>query len=598
MKLGVFGGISYNGVKIDVLKSGINKYARRGMLDKLIYCVTEIEMFKELGILSKGVRSNMRNRIIICLNEDVGISDWGVYVKVDKGIENWEKNRELDNIEGKRGLIESLESLCESKKIRFGSIIRGFCYGYENKEIRERYKKNYEGIDEIGEICGEKYFNEEKDKKELKNFISGFVSNFDKKNLFCYYWMFKILNIKERCGRRLGKYKSCYVVWDILFDKIKESENKNLKKVVDILFKWFINYNNSRNENWLYLVNCVYFVMNETEYDWESKSENKKFDDDEINNFFEFNKNNKIELDDFLVDMHCSEGRKNKKNEIDFINSGMVIVNEYNTNFDKDIYEKIYIDLKKTNLEKKKVKKETENLDNLEFVDFEVLFGSENLNEKLCTKSNCGKAMCFRNNGKILKEVNKGFNFGKDCIIVDELKNDFGLKKINMKRVRSNKIVRRVDRKVLEWKNNMKIVEEKCVYLIMDDFENIGSLGDEKILRKEKDIEIEYVKIIMYRGIWRVTDGNYRNCLINKNRELLSIDENSILKRKGIFGKKGKLDFDKDLVEKSLKDLIFNKEEKLEKIKEKLKEFDSLFLYEEVKKNFDNLERDVNEELN
>lgn len=597
MKLSVFGGVSYNGFKCDVLKSGVNKYTRRGISDKLIYCIVELEMFKKLGDKSKAIRSNMRNRVIITLNEDISISDWKVYLKVGEGMALWEKNRELDNIDGKKGLIESLDIMCKSEKIRFGSLIRGFYYGYQVKDIREKYKKNYEGVEEIGEIR-EEFFNKEKDKPELKNYISGFLNNFEKGNMFCFYWMMKILEVRGRCGRRFGKYKSCYIIWYILFEKLEET-NVNLKKLINLLFYWYTNFNNSRNENWLYLTNAIYFVMKEKEYNWNEEISGDVYSNDEIENFFKFNITNKIEIDDFVFDMHCNEGRMKGKNDINFVNSGMVVENEYKK-FDKGVYEEIYINLKMRKGNKKKKKKNKKindyDLENLKFVDFEELIGSKSLNGKLCTESNCGKEMVFRNNGKIYKEVNKGFNYGKDCVIVDDLKEIFGLRKIGMYRVKSDKIVKRVDRKILSWVDNMKVIDKKCIYLIMDDFENTGHL-DKIMIKKDKKIELEYLKIIMFRGVFRVTDGNMRNVLVNKKMELVSIDENNINKRKTIFNKLGRKLFDKELIKKSLEFICSNKTEKLKGIKEKLEKFKMGDLYEKIETNFNKLEIDILEEF-
>ena len=69
MKCRVFVSISMNKFKTDALKSGIQKYIRRGVLEKCLYCIVELDMFKKLlgDRKAKGLRSNMRNRIIITI---------------------------------------------------------------------------------------------------------------------------------------------------------------------------------------------------------------------------------------------------------------------------------------------------------------------------------------------------------------------------------------------------------------------------------------------------------------------------------------------------------------------------------------------------
>lgn len=47
---GLFGGsLSWNGVKLDVLKSGMQKYLRRREKEKMIWCMIELDLFSECG---------------------------------------------------------------------------------------------------------------------------------------------------------------------------------------------------------------------------------------------------------------------------------------------------------------------------------------------------------------------------------------------------------------------------------------------------------------------------------------------------------------------------------------------------------------------
>ena len=60
MKVGMFTNSSYWGKKTNVLKSGICKYTRRAMWDKLVWCVVEMAI---LGTKSKGIFTNLMNRL-------------------------------------------------------------------------------------------------------------------------------------------------------------------------------------------------------------------------------------------------------------------------------------------------------------------------------------------------------------------------------------------------------------------------------------------------------------------------------------------------------------------------------------------------------
>jgi hypothetical protein len=182
----------------------------------------------------------------------------------------------------------------------------------------------------------------------------------------------------------------------------------------------------------------------------------------------------------------------------------------------------------------------------MEFTSFNKLVGIESvdeLDELLCRDHVCGnKVMTFYDKDKkfIVKEMRSSFNEGNDCCVVDECKELFGIRKIGIRRVVSDYSILRIDSKIQSWVNNMKMVKHKSspVYLIMNNFENEGTLVGNDLRDSDDGVMMQYLKIILFRGIFRITDGNYTNVLINKSKELCSIDENNIGKRVKIFDKK------------------------------------------------------------
>ena len=59
-------------------------------------------------------------------------------------------------------------------------------------------------------------------------------------------------------------------------------------------------------------------------------------------------------------------------------------------------------------------------------------------------------------------------------------------------------------------------------------FENIGDLGKNKEFLKDERILKECLKIRLFDGLFRSSDNNMRNILVDKGGELLSIDEGDI----------------------------------------------------------------------
>ncbi len=635
MKLRVFGGICMNGYKTDVMKSGLQKYIRRGELIKALYCMVELDMFKKLGDRKvKGLRSNLRNRLIIILAEDIGIADWTIYKRCADLFKLWEENRNSEDDCERKYLIEIISYLARSEKIRLCSHIKGyFSYIYENEEMKKKYCSDI-NMKENKMKDGVRFY-KKGDEEEVKRFIDGITSCLDLNDDRVFYWIMKLLKSDAKNGRRGRRGKKGFIVWDIIKDYIAKSKNKNLMDLYNMNMEWYVNNNNSRGENLLYLINLVLFYLRRNKIDWSRKLKKINITDENVKKIYEKNMSDyKFVVDDYVIDMHCSQGKKEGKGASTFANEGAYVKNENKTFLVKK-YKDSYTEYKLKNSDKKKKVKKEKNVKNekkekkekkvvkskkkvvkkrkpkmnmkmeeeLEFIDFKKLMDIgdvKDLNKKLCREKTCGnKVMTFINKKKkiIVKEMRKSFNYGRDCCIVDEVKDLFKIKKLNCRRVMSNMVVRKVDSKNGYWKDNMELKEEKAVYLIMDTFDNIGTLVDNKKIRSERLIRNGYMKIILFRSIFRVTDSNYTNVLVNIDYELLSIDENNIGNKKDIFDRRTSKCYTETDIKKCLDSILKNKEEKLALIKKKLEKYEMGYLYADIEKRMNTLREDVNKKV-
>ena len=148
------------------------------------------------------------------------------------------------------------------------------------------------------------------------------------------------------------------------------------------------------------------------------------------------------------------------------------------------------------------------------------------------------------------------------------------------------------------WKVPMEIGEIK--HSLVYGVENCGNIGQNRRLFKE------FVKIGVYRGIFRCSDFNCRNVLVGledqfSRQYLVSIDEGDIGKRLDILGGRERwiidgLNADKTIINEILVELSNNQAsvimclEKMEKYKF------SKELQDEVENNWKNLRKDLEEE--
>ena len=586
----VFNCKSFFGYKLDVVKSGIQKYLRRRELEKMIWNVVEMDLFSRLEDKSAiGIRSNLMNRLIVMLDEELCFCDWVSFLKCSRLLEEWNKNGRKDQ----KSLIVICKILVKSEMLRLASDVNGY------------YRKGVKGKFEKGSVDISKYV-KRGDSEEIVKLFSKFVELFEEGNEDFFYYSQEIYNRKENGGMRkfFGKRKrgAEYIIWEYLFDKCEDNEflEECLKRRLEAF------YARSRKERNIFLINALLLVFNKETIDWsseklEERDEISEISDEEVWKYY--NEREKLFYDDYVIDMHTSIGRKRGKSKKDFALEGCVVVDENKEWFvqkyrEKYINDKLnYISEKKKNeidnlveemdkvdLEEKLEKKEVKNKNKTkmrmekykrikklrgrpEFDDLEncldIVEGIDEEKIKLCTEKTCGnKVMCFEYEGKIWKEGRKSMNYNRDYCVLDECKEVFGLEKIGMKRVLSNFRIEKIDKGKKSWVNNWHKVKDKkpVVYCVMDKVNPGIEIGKNKKMLKNRKILKEFVKIGVFRGIFRVSDFNGRNVLIKDGDKLVSIDEGDIGKRVSILGGREKwlvkmLNKDKSIINEILNEV-------------------------------------------
>lgn len=340
---GIPGSLSYNGFKVDLLKSAMQKYTRRCNFEKLVYCMIELDLFSRLGECTKLIRSNMRNRIMIILCEDISIANWRIIPKVNDCIQKWESTRHaLNSLESIKELIKICKYFDQCERIRYCDYLKCiYRDGSRRKSIVEKYPELYK-FKKVKVSPEYKPFYLEKDSETAKRYICNFVYLINNQSDKAFYWFYKILNLKSgECARRSRKSKTEFVIWDVLHKIIQERKNSNLEKLYDVLYSWFLKYNNTRNENMYYLVCMICFVIHEKEYDWDSEIEDVQVSDSEAQKYLDVNLSSKMEMDSYVYDMHCSDGRNRGSGKKDFVEEGRKVVN-MSKKFQNDLYDKVF----------------------------------------------------------------------------------------------------------------------------------------------------------------------------------------------------------------------------------------------------------------
>ena len=616
-----FSSISYSGYKLDILKSALQKYLRRREEDKMLWCLTEIYLFKSMAKTdaerkaSKGIVTNMLNRLIIMMDEEMLFAEVGKYMKCMA----WMKEFEETNRDNFELLVKICKTMLGARMIRLNSDIYSYWWrgGGVFKVVKVPGLDGEEPLDqgdlshEVNEILSM----EEKmadDWKGPRDYLLKFITAFRNGHESCYYWALAMFSSNAKGKARFRRKDCVYTIWEFLFREA--SSCMKLRKCLELKLEQF--FVKTRHEQHIWMSSAISIMLNKEKLsldDWDIEVGSETIQD-------LFKDRQKLEIDDYAIDMHCSAGRKMGKKKAEFALTGAFVVGE-----DKEYYNATWRDLyadlktnpgkygmvdngkrpkpkskKKKMVVKKIVKIVGGDAKGMKFVDGS---GFEEKDMRICMEKTCGnKVMCFEYGGQIWKESRKSFGYNKDYELVDCCKEKFGLKKIGMERIESNFRIEKIDKKVSEWTGNWKKVmigdgEDKVVYCRMrkiGDGKNLSENPNKKELLEKREIAVEIGKIALFRGIFRVTDFNLRNILIDVDGSLVSIDEGDLGKRKEIFSGREKWlrkYLTMEVVKEAYSDIMNKKEEKMVFICDLMKQFGySEDVVSKVRSQYDQLE--------
>lgn len=519
MKCGSFNNISYWGYKSSVLKSGVCKYFRRKFFDKFEWCIIEMMIF---GIKNKGILTNILNRLRILLMEELVFDSVGDIANCVDLIENMEGL----SLEEKMGRM--LEFCSIVKELKRGRIVSYINNWWRNK------KNNFD----VSEVVVDKVKKYEKkgDSEELLKLGELFIKFMDDCDERVFGILMKMYKMEDKFGNRYRRKEGVYLLFEICEDLYVK--NENMKKV----FKFGMNmfYRKGMGERLAFGVWLISMVWKRDEVDFISRVEGRKYSVEEVVEYMR-NRESIVIDEDFVVnDYHV-----NKKFGLGkFGEVGSKVIDEdvsiLGSNGDK--YKRYYVDCKKGIKWKRLVKKfkvnEVVDESKLEMIDWSKFSNIDVLEDGVCGLKVCCIRVEYEGKKYIIKEMKDSFRYGRDYMMMDLLKSEFGIKDLGMKRIKSNIGLMVVDSSKKSFVGNWKWGEKDVVYCMMEEFSNVGDLGKNKDFLEREDVFRESMKIRLFDGLFRSSDNILRNILVNESGEVISIDEGDIFgKRKLVFNK-------------------------------------------------------------
>ncbi len=245
----------------------------------------------------------MINRIIVMLDEELSFDEINRFLKVREIIDMIKIENDLNNC--LMYVYNICDILCCGRLCRLNSDI--VCYF--NKRIFEYGERIEEVI-----VENNKFDSKNGDSIELINNMNCFIDCFERRDERLYYYLFKIFNMEEKIkSSRFGRKDAIYACIKWIESKIKDDKIREVFK-----YKLESFYDKAKKERKMFLVGLLNIVYYEDDIDLlEDVGYN-------ISGIIE-----NIVIDDYIIDMHCSKGRKMGLNTAKFAEEGSLVINEY-----------------------------------------------------------------------------------------------------------------------------------------------------------------------------------------------------------------------------------------------------------------------------
>ncbi len=340
---------SFNGLNISVLKSGIQKYLRRGNFEKGIWCLVELDLFslieeqpetpenKKDRQAAIRIRSNMINRLVCMMTEEISISCWWIPIKMLELYQYWIKYR--TEKESRMYLLKMYYMLIQPKKIRLISDLRSVFL------LPSDYLDNLEDLKQIHQQVISKYpdvlsmnYGSDKEITDKDQIFLNICQLMEDEKDEVFYWTQLLIRLDKKFSNKL---------WNYLVNYYQAEETKQRKQVIVCLHSFFKIM--THKEKWIYLYHAILLISRRSQINWSEKMpefiDNRPMITDLV--YQDNKKGLQIELDDFILDIHTTHNNKYKEHPLsDFALIGAHVENE-NERLLNPIYREIYIELKK-----------------------------------------------------------------------------------------------------------------------------------------------------------------------------------------------------------------------------------------------------------
>ena len=332
--------VTINKINLQLLKSALQKFCRRNMTHKAIWCCLEWGLLRcdnkaEKSTL-KSVITNLRNRLRIIYVEDTSIANINLLKLIDKNINIIDFDSNPKGINMDKEIVNIVSNISQSYHTRICSFVNSIYKIYTNKAFYEKQNKYISYFPNVKK-CYE-YIENNTDKSIEDNFYNTLLN----KNIVCFYYARK-LSIGENGKDIFGKKDKVFPIIRKVYNEVNKTlEIKLDLSYVDITQKW---YNEIKNSE-AFLMYFLPILVICFPYKLDGRLPKFFNYEEEWKNLVMYNiEKPVIEIEQYVMDMHTKEGNKRGFNKTNlegiehFIKQGAYVNDEYIPN-------ELYMELK------------------------------------------------------------------------------------------------------------------------------------------------------------------------------------------------------------------------------------------------------------
>lgn len=365
---------SFFGYDPHVLKSGIQKYARRAEVDKGLWCLVEMDLFSLLewegsGLdaylqrypevtrakakaRAKTIRTNMINRLVVMMSEEVNISAWWMPLRVCQIYQKWVESR--DEAFSWKLLMDMYLYLTSQRMIRLISDLKSVYilppyyvkprqmddFRQIHRSISALYPAVYANQTDVGDVD----LDLTDYSANIRRCIKGIVYNLEAGSDHAFYWISRLCDLENEDGT--AKYRYLRFVWSVLYRFIdRHGEYQSIREIISALEFFFKKM--GHQEKPIYLYHAMLLFIRRNEIDWSSTDPGIDTPVDDVEQLYRDHLvGGKMLMDPYILDLHTHGGKRGGDCLENFALEGAYIENE-NDAFLRHEYREIYVLLKK-----------------------------------------------------------------------------------------------------------------------------------------------------------------------------------------------------------------------------------------------------------